>query len=45
MAYLWIISIGFVLSIGLAGGIFTYYLHMALNVKDAVKIDDLPEKG
>jgi hypothetical protein len=43
MTLMWVITAGFIISIGLAGGIFAYYLNTALSTEDAVKIDKYRE--
>lgn len=39
MGYLWVITIGFVICLGLAGGTLLYFISTALNVNDASQVD------
>lgn len=39
----WVITIGFVGCLGLGGGVFVHFVKSGLNVKDASRIDPLPE--
>ena len=41
MAYLWIVTIGFIALLGMVGGTFIYFLRFALDPKDAVRVDPL----
>ena len=39
MAYYLAVTLGFVACLGILGGMFTYFLSLALNSKDAVRVD------
>ena len=39
MGYLWVMTIGFVICLGLVGGTLLYFISMALNVNDASRVD------
>jgi uncharacterized protein YneF (UPF0154 family) len=39
LAYLWILTIGFVICLGMAGGIFIYALRSSLDTEDSTRID------
>ncbi|WP_169797598.1 hypothetical protein [Neobacillus fumarioli] len=41
MAMWWVTTIGFVICLGMAGGIFVHFIRQALNTEDAVKIDQI----
>ncbi|WP_318508995.1 hypothetical protein [Bacillus sp. T3] len=46
MAYLWVLTFGFVLCLGMAGGTLFYFIRSSLDTRDANKIDliDSPKK-
>ncbi|MFE8701409.1 hypothetical protein ACFYKX_12460 [Cytobacillus sp. FJAT-54145] len=43
MAYMWITTVSFAVCLGLVGGVFVYYLKVALNSEDSNRIDPLPK--
>jgi hypothetical protein len=44
MGYLWVMTIGFVICLGLVGGILLYFISTAFNLKDASRIDLLDSR-
>ncbi|ESU33980.1 hypothetical protein G3A_03475 [Bacillus sp. 17376] len=44
MGYLWVMTIGFVICLGLVGGTLLYFISTAFNLKDASRIDLLDTK-
>ncbi|WP_180955537.1 MULTISPECIES: hypothetical protein [Bacillus] len=42
MAEMWVITVGFIICLGLFGGMFVYFLKSALNTEDSKRIDRLP---
>ncbi|WLR54342.1 hypothetical protein LC048_18135 [Mesobacillus subterraneus] len=44
MGYLWVMTIGFVICLGLVGGFLLYFISTAFNLKDASHIDLLDTK-
>ncbi|WP_180953605.1 hypothetical protein [Bacillus sp. T33-2] len=41
MAYLWTITTGFVICLGIVGGVFIYFLRTALDPEDSTRIDSV----
>lgn len=39
MAFLWIMTIGFILCLGMVGGTLFYFLHSVLNREDSTRVD------
>ncbi|WP_162835582.1 hypothetical protein [Jeotgalibacillus soli] len=39
MAYLWVVTVGFVGCIVMIGGVFFYFIRSGLNPNDAIKVD------
>ncbi|WP_257985847.1 hypothetical protein [Bacillus sp. M6-12] len=39
MAYLWVVTIGYVIILGLVGGLFFYFIRSAVSPEDAIRID------
>ena len=44
MGYLWVMTIGFVICLGLVGGTLLYFISTAFNLNDASRIDLLDSK-
>ncbi|EIJ82152.1 hypothetical protein PB1_04420 [Bacillus methanolicus PB1] len=44
IAILWITTIGFVICLGIVGGVHFYFVRQALNVEDSIIVDLLPEE-
>jgi hypothetical protein len=44
MLFLWIMTIGFILCLGLVGGMFVHYLRAAMHTHDSVTVDPMPEE-
>jgi hypothetical protein len=44
MGYLWIMTIGFAICLGLVGGILMFFITSGLNFEDASRIDLLDSK-
>ncbi|WP_170169131.1 hypothetical protein [Mesobacillus subterraneus] len=44
MGYLWVVTIGFVICLGLVGGILLYFISTAFNLNDASSIDLLDRR-
>ncbi|WP_174733658.1 hypothetical protein [Mesobacillus harenae] len=42
MANLFVTTLGFVICLGLVGGVFVYFVKSALNSEDSSRIDPLP---
>ncbi|MGD6843508.1 hypothetical protein ACQCVH_13430 [Bacillus infantis] len=45
MLLLWIITAGFILCLGLVGGMFVHYLRSAMHTHDSVTVDPAPEEN
>ncbi|EIJ80833.1 hypothetical protein [Bacillus methanolicus] len=43
IAILWITTIGFVICLGMVGGVHFHFVRQALNVEDSIKVDRVPE--
>jgi hypothetical protein len=39
MGYLWVMTIGFVICLGLVGSVFMYFILSSFNIEDASRID------
>jgi len=44
VAYMWTVTVGFVVGLGLTGWAFVHFLKGALNSEDSVRIDPLPKE-
>ncbi|MDZ5474024.1 hypothetical protein SM124_20080 [Bacillus sp. 31A1R] len=44
MAYMWTVTVGFIVGLGLTGWAFVHFLKGALNSEDSVRIDPLPKE-